>query len=176
VVRSALFLFIRLQAGDRLSKPNNNSEGIKMYFEGMVNIVAPRDEVWEFLTNAEFVSRCAPGVKEMEIVVPNEKYLAVAAVGFGSVVVTFKADVEFQELKEPEFAKVKAHGDASDSAVDVLSEMHLSRGLDGSTDLNWNADIVVVGKIASVASRMMGSVTKKLTTMFFECVKKQIEA
>ncbi len=147
-----------------------------MHFEGTVNIVAPRERVWEFLTNAEFVSQCAPGVKEMEVVVPNEKYLAVASVGFGAVVVVFKADVEFQELREPEFAKVKAHGDASDSAVDVISEMFLSNGSDGSTDLNWNAEIMVVGKIASVASRMMSSVTKKLTTMFFECVKKQIEA
>jgi len=42
--------------------------------------------------------------------------------------------------------------------------------------LKWTADIVVVGKIASVASRMMGSITKKLTNQFFECVKAQIEA
>lgn len=147
-----------------------------MHFEGSVNIVAPRDKVWEFLTNAEFVSQCAPGVKDMEVVIPDQKYLAVASVGFGSIVVVFKADVEFQEVKEPEFARVKAHGDGSDSAVDVTSEMFLSDGSDGSTDLNWTADVVVVGRIASVASRMMSSVTKKLTNKFFECVKKKIEA
>ena len=147
-----------------------------MHFEGTVNIAAPRDKVWTFLTDAEFVSQCAPGVKEMEVLVPNKKYLAVASVGFGSVVVVFKTNVEFQEMKEFEFAKIKAHGDASDSAVDATSEMFLSDGVDGSTDLTWNAEITVVGKIASVASRMMGSLTKKLTTKFFECIKEQIEA
>lgn len=147
-----------------------------MHYEGTVNIAAERDKVWAFLTDADFVSQCAPGIKTMEIVVPKEKYLAVASVGFGSVVVEFKAQVKFLELIEPEFARVKAHGDGSDSAVDVTSEMHLSNGLNGSTDLAWNADIVVVGKIASVAARMMGSVTKKLTNQFFECVKDQIEA
>lgn len=147
-----------------------------MHFEGTVNIIAPREKIWEFLTNAEFVSRCAPGVKEMKVVIPHEKYLAVASVGFGSIVAVFKADVEFQEKKEPEFAKVKLHGDTPGSAVDATSEMFLSNGVDGTTHLRWTADIVVAGKIASIASRVMGSVTKKLTTQFFECVKEQIEA
>lgn len=147
-----------------------------MHYEGTVNILAPREKVWNYLTNAEFVAQCAPGVKEMEVVVPQEKYFAVAKIGFGSIVAVFKTDVEFQDMKEPEFATVKAHGDALDSAIDATSEMFLSDGVNGSTELKWTADIVVVGKIASIASRMMGSVTKKLTNRFFECVKTQIEA
>ena len=147
-----------------------------MYFEGTVEILAPREKVWKFLTDADFVAKCAPGVREMEVVVPNEKYFAVAKIGFGSVVAVFKTDVTFQELKEPDFASVKAHGKALDSAVDATSQMFLSDGVDGTTELKWTADIVVVGKIASIASRMMSSVTKKLTNRFFECVKNQIEA
>jgi len=145
-------------------------------FEGTLNIIAPREKVWKFLTDAEFVSRCAPGVKEMEVVIPEKKYLAVASVGFGSVVAVFKTDIEFQEFKELEFAKVRAHGTAPGSAVDATSEMLLTDGVDGSTDVKWTADIVIVGNIASIASRLMGSITKKLTHMFFDCVKKQIEA
>lgn len=147
-----------------------------MHFEGTVEILAPRDKVWKFLTDAEFVTQCAPGVKEMEVVIPNEKYFAVASIGFGSVVAVFKTNVEFQEMDEPDFAKVRAHGDAPGGSVDATSEMHLSDSTDGATNLKWTADIVVVGKIASVASRMMGSITKKLTNQFFECVKAQIEA
>lgn len=147
-----------------------------MHFEGTVAILAPREKVWNFLTNAEFVAQCAPGVKAMEVIVPNEKYAAVTSVGFGSAVVVFKTFVEFQDLREPEFAKVRAHGDAPSSAVDAVSEMFLSNGSDSTTELRWTADITVVGKIASLASRVMGSVTQKLTAKFFECVKRQIEA
>jgi len=75
-----------------------------MHFEGTVEILAPRDKVWKFLTDAEFVTQCAPGVKEMEVVIPNEKYFAVASIGFGSVVAVFKTNVEFQEMDEPDFA------------------------------------------------------------------------
>jgi carbon monoxide dehydrogenase subunit G len=40
----------------------------------------------------------------------------------------------------------------------------------------WTAEISVLGTIASLASRMMGSVTQKLTEEFFSCMKQQIEA
>ncbi len=54
--------------------------------------------------------------------------------------------------------------------------MVLSDGPDGSTEMKWAADVVVMGTIASLAARMMGTVTKKLTSEFFECMKKKIEA
>jgi len=54
--------------------------------------------------------------------------------------------------------------------------MRLSEGGDGATELHWTADIQIVGTIASLASRMMVGVTKKLTGMFFTCVKSKIEA
>jgi carbon monoxide dehydrogenase subunit G len=147
-----------------------------VYFEGSVLINAPREKIWKFLTDADFVAQCAPGVTSMNVIVPNEKYQAVATIGFGSVVAVFRTDVEFLELIPIDRAKVRAHGDAPGSSVDATSEMILANSTNGSTELKWNADIVVVGKIASVASRVMGSVTKKLTTSFFECVKRQIEA
>ena len=146
-----------------------------MYFEGTININAPREKVYQFLTDPDFVAQCAPGVKEMVVIVPNEKYQAVAAVGFGSVVAEFRTDVDFLEMIPHDRAKVKAHGNAPGSAVDAVSEMQLVDGENGTTDLRWTADIAVVGSIASVASRLMGPVTKKLTGMFFECVKGKIE-
>ncbi|HLF91132.1 MAG TPA: carbon monoxide dehydrogenase subunit G [Anaerolineales bacterium] len=146
-----------------------------MYFEGTVNINAPREKVYKFLTDPNFVAQCAPGVKEMAVIVPNEKYQAVAVVGFGSVSAEFRTDVEFLEFVPIDRAKVKAHGNAPGSAVDAISEMFLSDSENGTTDLKWTADIAVVGTIASVAARLMGPVTKKLTGMFFECVKGKIE-
>jgi len=145
-------------------------------FEGSISIQAPRETVWNYLTDAEFVAQCAPGVKRMEVITPNQKYFAVAAVGFGSIVVEFKTSVEFQEMRNPEFAKVRVHGDATDSAAEAVGQMTLLDGADGSTELKWVADIEVVGKITRIASRMMSSLTRTLTAKFFECAKSQIEA
>ncbi len=146
-----------------------------MQFDGTVTIQAPQQKVWEFLTDPDSVSQCAPGLKSVEVIVPDEKFRAVAAIGFGAVSATFSNEVEFVELEPPNRAVVKVHGTAPGSAVDVMSEMVLSDGGEGGTTLTWSADITIVGTIASLASRMMGGVTKKLTGVFFACVKEKIE-
>jgi carbon monoxide dehydrogenase subunit G len=147
-----------------------------MNLDGSVTIMAPREKVWEFLTDAEGVSKCAPGLDSMEIITPDEKFKVVASVGFGTVKVTFTTDVEWLDLDPPNQAKVKAHGIAPGSAIDATAEMTLSDGSEkDSTEMAWKADVLVSGSIASLASRLMPSVTRKLTGAFFDCVKKNVE-
>jgi carbon monoxide dehydrogenase subunit G len=73
-------------------------------------------------------------------------------------------------------AVMKAHGKAPGSAIDATSEMKLIPVAGDRTTLSWTADVVVLGTIASLAARLMGSVTDKLTGDFFSCVKAKIEA
>ena len=147
-----------------------------MHLEGTVNIKASRETVWQFLTDPNKVSQCAPGVETVEIVEPGNKFRAVAAIGFGTVKVRFAGDAEFLELEAPNRAKIKGHGNAPGSAADVTSEMFLSDGPEGSTEMRWTADVVVLGQLASLAARMMTPVSQKLTEQFFSCMKKKIEA
>lgn len=147
-----------------------------MHFEGQVSIAADREKVWSFLTDPEAVAQCAPGVESMEIEVPDESFKAIASIGLGNLKVRFNADVEWTDMDAPNKAGIKAHGTAPGSATDVVATMTLSDGEDGSTTMDWSADISVLGTIASLASRMMGSVTEKLTQEFFACMKAQIEA
>ena len=147
-----------------------------MHLEGTVNIKAPRETVWQFLTDPNKVSQCAPGVETVEIVEPGKKFRAVAAIGFGTVKARFAGDAEFLELEAPNRAKIKGHGNAPGSAADVTSEMFLSDGPEGSTEMRWTADVVVLGQLASLAARMMTPVSQKLTEQFFSSVKKKIEA
>ena len=147
-----------------------------MLIEGRDNIRASRAEVWEFLTDAESVSKCTPGVESMEIIEPGKKFKAIGALGLGTVKVKFNTTIEWLELQEPDRAKMKMNGTAPGSSIDVGSEIELADGPDGSTDLIWKADVSVVGSIASLAARLMKPVTAKMTSQFFSCVKKKIEA
>ena len=146
-----------------------------MHLEGNVPIAAPRQKVWDSLTDPYFVVQCAPGLESMEIIEPNKKFQAVAGAGFGSIKVTFKTDVEWLELDAPTRAAMKVHGTAPGSAMDMTSTMNLSDGPDGSTDLNWEAEIVILGTIASVAARLMKPVTNMLVGTLFKCIKSKIE-
>jgi carbon monoxide dehydrogenase subunit G len=146
-----------------------------MHFEGTLSIRASREKVWDYLTDPEKVSKSAPGLESLEIVEPGKKFRATTSIGFGSVKVRFVNDVEWVDLDPPNMARMKAHGTAPGSGVDATTSMTLTDGQDGATELAWTADVSVVGTIASLAARLMGGVTKKLTTAFFESVRKEIE-
>jgi carbon monoxide dehydrogenase subunit G len=146
-----------------------------MRFEGTVAINAPRDQVFAFLTNPEGVSQCVPGLESIEVVEPGKRFRATAAIGFGTVKARFVTDVEWLELEAPSHARMKARGKAPGSVADVESSMTLSEAGERGTSLAWAAEVTVAGTIASVAVRLMGTVSQKLTGLFFECVRGKIE-
>jgi hypothetical protein len=145
-----------------------------MQLSGQTVIKAPRQTVWDFLTDPEKVASCAPGVEKVEVLEAGKKFRATAGVGFGSVKARFNGDAEFVELDAPNRAVIKAHGNAPGTATDVKADMVLS-DVDGGTEMKWSADIVIVGQLASLAARMMGPVSQKLTEQFFVAMKKKIE-
>jgi uncharacterized protein len=148
-----------------------------MNFKGTVTINAPRDKVWKFLTDPNQLTDCAPGLESLEVIAPNEKFRAVASIGFGAVKARFVTDATWLGLDAPNSARMKIHGTAPGSVVDGMSQMTLHDGdKQGVTVLDWSSDVTVVGTIASLAARLMGPVTQKLTDSFFECVRKKIEA
>ncbi len=146
-----------------------------MQLKGNITIQAPRKKVWNFLTDPNQIGQCVPGVEKIETIEPLKKYRGIVSVGLGSVKARFSGDVEILELEEPNRAKLKAHGTATGSAADALSEMSLSDGPDGATMVAWTADVNVSGQLASLASRLMVPVSQKLAGIFYDEVRKRIE-
>lgn len=146
-----------------------------MFLKGDVTIKAPRKKVWNFLTDPNQIGQCVPGVEKIETIEEMKKYHGVVSVGLGSVKARFSGDVDILELDEPNRAKLKAHGTATGSAADAVSEMKLSENEDGSTLVQWTADINVSGQLASLVSRLMVPVSQKLAGIFYDEVRKRIE-
>jgi carbon monoxide dehydrogenase subunit G len=146
-----------------------------MQLQGDVTIRAPRKRVWDFMTDPEQIGQCAPGVEKIEVIEPMKKYRGIVSVGLGSVKARFSGEVDILELDEPNRAQLKAHGAATGSVADAVSEMMLSDGPDGSTLVHWTADVNVAGQLASLAARLMVPVSQKLAAQFYEEVRKRIE-
>lgn len=146
-----------------------------MLLKGDVTIQAPRKKVWDFLTDPSQIGQCVPGVEKIETIEEMKRYHGVVSVGLGSVKARFSGEVEILELDEPNRAKLKAHGTATGSAADAVSEMHLSDGPDGSTLVHWTADVNVSGQLTSLVSRLMVPVSQKLAGVFYDEVRKRIE-
>jgi uncharacterized protein len=147
-----------------------------MRLQGTTLIKATREAVWDYVTDGEKVAGCAPGVEKVEIVEPRRKFKAVLSVGFGTVKAKFNADVEFTELDAPNRAVFKGRGISSAGVGDATAEMVLADAADGQVELKWTADVNIGGTLATLAARLMGPVTQKLSTQFFVCMKAKIEA
>ena len=71
---------------------------------------------------------------------------------------------------------VKGRGKAPGNAVDLFGEMLLSSVEDDQTRMDWKANVVVSGTIASVGARLLQGTAEKLTDQFFNCLKTKLQA
>ena len=146
-----------------------------MKFEGSVPISASREKVWAFVIDPEQVGQCGPGVEKIEVVDATH-FKATAKVGIGFISARFNVDMAFAELQAPDLARIKAHGQAPGSAVDATAEMHLSDGPDGTTVMDWKADVNIAGTLASVGARLIEGTANKMIGQTFDCMKSKLEA
>jgi carbon monoxide dehydrogenase subunit G len=149
--------------------------GGHVHFEGSVPIRASRDKVWAFVNDPNQVGQCGPGVEHIEVVDATH-FKATAKVGIGFISARFVVDMAFAEQQPPDRATIKAHGQAPGSAVDATAEMRLSDGEDGTTVMDWNADVTIVGTLASVGSRLIEGTANKMIGQTFDCMRAKLEA
>jgi carbon monoxide dehydrogenase subunit G len=145
-----------------------------MEFSGTQTIAAPIEEVWAFLMDVNKVASCAPGFQSLEVL-GEEHWKAVVAVGIGAVKAKFTLDVTRPEMQEPSHMIVKARGKAPGSAVDMSGDMNLTPLEDGQTRMDWTANVIVSGTIASVGARLLKGTAEKLTGQFFDCLRTKLQ-
>ncbi|MEO5884795.1 MAG: carbon monoxide dehydrogenase subunit G [Candidatus Limnocylindrales bacterium] len=145
-----------------------------MHFAGSVEIAAPRDRVWAFVTDPNQVGQCGPGVETIEVV-DDTHFKATAKVGIGFISARFKVDMTFASLTPPDEALIKAHGQAPGSAVDANASMRLSDGPNGGTVMDWSADVNIAGTLASVGARLIEGTANKMIGQTFACMKSRLE-
>jgi carbon monoxide dehydrogenase subunit G len=147
-----------------------------MKFAGTVEIAAPRDKVWAFVSDPLQVGGCGPGVESVERI-DETHYKATAKVGVGFISARFVGDIELVEQVAPDRAVLKVHGQAPGSAADATATMSLRDGeAPNTTVMDYDADVVIAGTLASVGARLIEGTANKLTAQTFDCVKAKLEA
>lgn len=156
-------------AGPARSRPDE-----RMRFDGTLDIGAPRERVWAFLTDPRQVTACAPDVRSLEVADPTH-FAVVVRAGVGPVRATFTMHIEFLEFDAPARATVRARGQAPGSAVDMLNTLDLAAA-GGRTIMTWSSEVTVNGLIANVGARLVQGAADKMTQQVFACIKEKLEA
>ena len=146
-----------------------------MRFEGTLDIAAPRDRVWSFLTDPNQVTTCAPDLQRLDIIDPHHFNVVIRA-GVGPIRSTFTMNVQFIELDRPKHAAVLARGQAPGSAVEMVSNMDLAEFDETNTVMEWSSEVTVSGMIQQVGARLVQGAADKITQQVFACIKTKLEA
>lgn len=144
-----------------------------LHFDGRLSIAAPRERVWAFITDPQAVSKCLPDVQSLDVL-GEGRFKAVVRVGVGFIKGNFAFEIGMKDLQPPTHAVVTGRGGGLGSGVDVTSTIDLAED-GGATRLDWKADVVVSGPIASVGARILDSTVEKKTGELFQCLKTQLE-
>ncbi len=146
-----------------------------MNFSGSQTINAPIEKVWNYLLDVNNVATCAPGFQSLEEL-GEEHWKAVVSVGIGAVKARFTLDVTRPEKDAPSHMVIKGRGKATGSAVDLNGDMQLTSLDTDQTRMDWQANVVISGTLASVGARLMQGTAEKLTGQFFDCLKEKLQA
>lgn len=149
-----------------------------MKLEGSRIIAADRETVWAALNDPEVLKACINGCQELEKT-SDTSFEATVKQKVGPVSATFKGAVELTDMNPPESYRISgsgkggAAGYASGGADVRLTEVAEADG--GGTELAYNVDAKVGGKIAQLGSRLIDGFAKKMADQFFETFQKVVE-
>ena len=137
-----------------------------MEIKGNYLISAPPEQVWKALNDPGVLGKCIPGIKTLDKVSETE-FVATGTAKVGPVKAKFAGQVTLSDLDPPRGYKITGEGQggvagfAKGTCVVRLSES------EGKTELNYEADAQVGGKLAQIGSRMVLGVAKKMADDFF---------
>jgi len=136
-----------------------------MKLSGSYQINLSKQKVWEALNDPEILKKAIPGCEEFKKNSETE-FTATATNKIGPFNASFTGDIELTDLDPPNSYKITGSGNspvgfASGDAI-VKLEDH-----EEGTNLIYEVEANVGGKIAQVGSRLIDMTAKKMADIFF---------
>lgn len=130
-------------------------------------IAAPPSAVFAALLNPEVLKACVPGATSVEGT-PETGFTASVTQKVGPVKATFKGEVTLSEMVENASLRIDGEGKggaagfAKGGATVTLTET------EEGTDLSYEVEAKVGGKLAQLGSRIIDGFAKKMADQFFQ--------
>ena len=138
-----------------------------MELSGEQRIPASRERVWEALNDPEVLRRCIPGAESLEKISDTE-FKATVALKMGPVRLKFTGAVTLSDLDPPNGYTTSGQGSGGAAGfARGTARVRLSDAGDGATDLAYDCDVQIGGKLAQIGSRMISGTATKLAGDFF---------
>ena len=137
-----------------------------MEMNGSHLIPASRETVWAALNDPAVLKACIPGCKELEKT-SNTEMSATVVAKVGPVKATFKGEVTLENLNPPTSYSIVGEGKGGIAGFAKGGANVTLSDAEGGTQLDYDVNAKVGGKLAALGSRLIDSTAKKLAGEFF---------
>ena len=136
-----------------------------MKLSGSYQINLSKQKVWEALNDPEILKKSIPGCEEFQ---KNSKteFTATATNKIGPFNASFTGDIELTDLNPPNSYKIIGSGNSPVGFASGEATVKLEDHENG-TNLIYEVEANVGGKIAQVGSRLIDMTAKKMADIFF---------
>ncbi len=147
-----------------------------MDIEKEFRVAAPQAEVWEFITSAEKIATCIPGIESVEIRSPG-KFTGVMTIKVGPIKTSVKADVDELEQKSPKYAAYSIKGEEGGRASRMKADakLYLAEVAADQTDVRFTSHVVIVGRLGKFAGGVMNKLADSIAEQFITAFRLQLE-
>jgi carbon monoxide dehydrogenase subunit G len=140
-----------------------------MKIEGTQELHAPRERVFQALSDPAVLQRCIPGCERMEKTGENA-YSVTLRAGVGSIKGVFTGNVRLEDLRPPLHYRIVIEGKGQPGFLKGAGELDLEER-DGGTVVNYQGDAQVGGTIAGVGQRMIQGAARMMASQFFTAIE-----
>lgn len=137
-------------------------------------INVPPSEVYAALLNPEVLKICVPGAQEVKGSV-EDGFLATVVQKVGPVKATFKGEVEISDLVPNTSLKIDGSGKGGAAGFAKGGADVRLVAKDGGTELSYDVEAKVGGKLAQLGSRIIDGFAKKMADQFFDNLQSVLE-
>lgn len=145
-----------------------------MKIEGSHTVNAPRERVFDLLTNPDILQKCIPGCEQLVKTAENQ-FNARLSAGAGPVKGVFTATVSLEDLRRPEHFKLAVEGKGQPGFVKGSGALDFTEEGE-QTVVQYVGDVNVGGLLASVGQRMIQGAARMMVGRFFTALEEEAKA
>jgi uncharacterized protein len=144
-----------------------------MNVAGTKDFAAPRERVWEIISDPAGMAGLMPGVEGFEVIDDTHWRAKVKVpLGLGGL----KMTMDFEQLEERplEYASMRGKGKGMGAMMDMTTSFTLS-GEGDQTHMAWEADVKLAGVLASMGQRVLQPIVNQQVEGIMSALEKQLQ-
>lgn len=147
-----------------------------MNFKGKVTIAAPQDKIWDTVLDVNEFSACFPGVEDL-VLVDATTFTGAMKANVGPINGDFRFTARIVDSVPPSglTAEVEGQDSLTKSTMTSTIKMALSSGEAGATDLDYQANVSVKGRLGIIGDMVLRPAGAQIIKEFFTRLRARVE-